>query len=185
MKTNKIVLYGLYLAIFFFMALTPYIGFIKVGVISITTMLIPVIVMTWHLKWKGALVAGFYFGISSYVYAIVYGAPMIAFIGIGNTFIVAVLMRILFGVFLAIIIYGLEKWKITPYVKVIILAVSALAINHLLFLGMIVILSPKNFIWIFTAVSLNTAIEWPVVIFMSIAFVPLFKKIDNEAYLGY
>ena len=185
MKTNRIVLYGLYLAIFFFMALTPYIGFIKVGVVSITTMLIPVIVMSWHLKWKGAIVAGFYFGITSFVYAIVYGAPIVGLIGIGKTFIVATLTRIIFGLIIAIIVYGLEKLKISNFIKVLILSISSLAINHLLFLGMYAIFLEEGFVWIFTVVSINTAIEWPVVIFMSLAMIPLFKKLDSDSYLGY
>ena len=183
MKTRDITIYGVYAAIFLFMSLTPFIGFIKIGPFAITTLYIPLVVMTIHLKWKGALVGGFYFGITSLFYGLTYGASIFAFVGYLDAIIIVVGSRIILGIAVALIVIAIDKLNIVWRVNIII--ISILAINHIAFMGLLVIFSGDGFWFIFTAVSLNTAIEWPAMIIISNALYPLYHHLLKEDDYGY
>jgi uncharacterized membrane protein len=61
--TQKIVLTSIFIAIIALMTFTPYIGYINLGVISATTVFIPVVIGVIVLKdWRYSLVLGLAFG---------------------------------------------------------------------------------------------------------------------------
>ena len=183
LNTKEITIYGIYASIFLFMALTPFIGFIPIGPFAITTLLIPFIVMSIHLGWKGALIGGLMFGIVSVLYGITYGAPIIAAVGLGKTIVIAVGSRLILGGLIALIITPLKN--VNKILKTNIITLTALTINGIAFLGLYAIFAGKEFMFIFTFVSINMAIEWPVVIIIANGIIPLQDALKKNEKLGY
>ena len=183
MSVKEISLYGIYASIFLFMGLTPFIGFIPIGVFKISIMLIPFIIMTIHLGWKGALIGGLFFGIVALLNGIIYGSILIATLGIWKTIVIAVGSRIILGGLIAILIYYIQDKN--KYLVTNLIAISALPINMISFMGLYVLFAGKEFWFIFTSVSLNTAFEWPTVIIISNAITPLQVVMKKNNLLGY
>ncbi|WKX02155.1 hypothetical protein [Candidatus Mycoplasma mahonii] len=181
MTTREIVLYGMYTSLFLFMGLTPFIGFIPIGPFHISIMLIPVIVMTIHLQAKGAIIAGILFGMVAFLHGIIYGSILIALVGgIWQWIVVSWFSRIIMGFILAIIINLLKKIEDKIYLKAIIIAISALLWNFILFLGFYIPFSGKEFWIVIGSGAINWLIETPIHILAAIAFVPVFKMLNKK-----
>ena len=117
-KLVRLVLFALFSALIVAMTFTPYMGYITVGIIEITTLHIVVILGATILGAKyGALLGGVW-GITCIVRAI-----QMAFIPFANP-IVSLLPRILVGVVAGLVFLGLSKTKIP---KVISLVIATLA----------------------------------------------------------
>ena len=183
MNVKEISIYGIYASIFLFMGLTPFIGFIPIGVFKISIMLIPFIIMTIHLGWKGSLIGGLFFGVVALLNGIIYGSILIATLGIGKTIVIAVGSRLILGGIIAIFIYFIQDKNKILVTNLI--TISALAINMVSFMGLYVLFAGEEFWFIFTSVSLNTAIEWPVVIIISNSIIPLQGVMKKNESLGY
>ena len=183
---NNIVLYSLYLSIFLFMGMTPNIGYIQIGVFKITTMLIPVIIMTYHLEWKGGLMAGLFFGITSFINGIAYGTILIDLVhGLGNYFVLTIIMRLVLGMFLSLTIMLLKNTIKIDFLKMLILTLVGLVLNALFFLSSYSLMSGKAFIAILISIGMNTSIEWPLTILVCLAFIPALKHLKKKKYEGY
>ena len=187
MRSNRqIAYYSMYLAIFMFMAMTPFIGFIKIGVLSITTMYIPFIVISIHMGYKGALMGGFLFGISSFFNGIAYNGAIVALVGgVGNLFMLAVFSRLALGILVAITIYLIHKVTKNIFVIVLTITIITLVFNFIFFVGLLAILSKNTFYFFLVSSLLNISVEWPLTIFISLSFVPVFKSFERRNYEGY
>lgn len=185
MKAQILSRYALYLAIFLVMGLTPNIGYIKIGVIEVTLMCIPLVVITMHLGWKGAIFGGFCFGLTSFVTAFTLGSSLVGILGIANWFVVALIPRILVGLILAGIILVLPKICKKFFWKTLIVAIFALLINHFAFLTFYFLLAHESFKIIFSLVWINTLIEWPAVIIISTALSHFIKYVQEKEMQHY
>ena len=187
MKNNKqLAYYSMYLAIFIFIAMTPFIGFIKIGVLSITTMYIPFIVISIHMGYKGALVGGVLFGISAFFNGIAYNGVIVALVGgVGNLFILAVLSRITLGILVAILILFIRKITNNIFIIVLIITINTLILNFILFISLLSVLSHNTFYFFLVSSLLNISVEWPLTIFISLSFIPIFKSFEHRSYEGY
>ncbi len=114
----RLVLFALFSALIVAMTFTPYMGYITIGVIEITTLHIVVILGATILGAKyGALLGGIW-GITCIVRAVQMG-----FIPFVNP-VVSLFPRILVGLVAALVFIGLSKTKLPKFVS---LALSALA----------------------------------------------------------
>ena len=117
-KLVRLVLFALFSALIVAMTFTPYMGYITIGVIEITTLHIVVILGATILGAKyGALLGGIW-GITCIVRAVQMG-----FIPFVNP-VVSLFPRILVGLVAALVFIGLSKTKLP---KIVSLALSALA----------------------------------------------------------
>ncbi len=109
-KTKWLVRMGVLLAVLIVMSITP-IGYLKVGVIEITFLMIPVLVGAITLDTKAGTILGFAFGLTSFIQALTgaspFGAALMEINPVG-TIVVCFVPRILMG-FLTGVIYNSVK----------------------------------------------------------------------------
>ncbi len=186
MTTKKIAIYGIYLAIFLFMGLTPYIGFITVGPISITLMFIPLIIMTMHLKVAGGIVGGFLFGLVAMLRIIIMPDPISNLLGLGWSTLAFFVTRVILGLALGLSMHLLMKVKWNLFVKTLIITLVALTLNLFMVLGAIALHPVTGNLWILFGLSaVNISVEWPVTIVIAIAMLPLIKHLWLEKNNGW
>ncbi|EFF41141.1 ECF transporter S component [Mycoplasmopsis alligatoris] len=120
---KKITYCAIYVALIMMMSLVPWLGYIKIGVIHISTIPFIVVVATLHMGFIGAFTAGLTFGIGSLIASIVFGEP---------TFIypdLSVLPRILVG----LLVYLFYKLLGKPNIyKAVVLGILCPVFNTLL-----------------------------------------------------
>lgn len=65
--TKKLIVYALFMAITLLMGLVPFLGYINIGGPAITIMHLPVILAAYFLGYKGGILFGFVFGVTSLI----------------------------------------------------------------------------------------------------------------------
>lgn len=172
-RTRKLVLFAMLAAITIIMAFTP-IGYLRVGVISITFMMIPVIICAASLGVFYGALSGLLFGITSFVQCFGMSAFGTVLFSINPyfTFLNLMVPRVLLGVFAALIYKGLSKRKIPVIVTDVITMLVSAILHTLMFVAILILCFGQteyinsfgeNF-WmiIWTLVGLNGIIEWVV-----------------------
>lgn len=139
-NTKDIVLTSIFSAIILLLSLVPNLGFIRVGVISITIVHIPVLLAVMFLPFLHSLFIGFIFGIGSLIAAFAYGTALdVPF----QNPVISVLPRMLFAEFAwgaKWLFFKTEEWLkkhsyIVAIVSSIIIATTFFLVPHLLPIG--------------------------------------------------
>lgn len=135
---RKLILAAIFIAMIALLAFTPMLGYIRIGVLSITTVGIPVIIGAIILGPYYGMVLGFVFGMTSFLQCFM-GDPFgAALVGISpvRTFIVCIVPRVLVGLFPALLFRLIMKRPTNS--RTVAVFVSALAgslTNTVFFLG--------------------------------------------------
>lgn len=141
MKTKRIVLYGLFIAIILLMAFTP-IGYIKMPFVEITLITIPVIVGAVTMGPVAGLVLGTVFGLTSFAQCFGmsrFGTTLFS-INPFFTFIICVVARALMGYLCGVIFRAFEKRGNTSVWAFGVSSVAGALLNTLFFVGFLLIL---------------------------------------------
>lgn len=141
MKTKRIVLYGLFIAIILLMAFTP-IGYIKMPFVEITLITIPVIVGAVTMGPVAGLVLGTVFGLTSFAQCFgmsTFGTTLFS-INPFFTFIICVVARALMGYLCGVIFKAFEKRGNTSVLAFGVSSVAGALLNTLFFVGFLLIL---------------------------------------------
>ena len=141
MKTKRIVLYGLFIAIILLMAFTP-IGYIKMPFVEITLITIPVIVGAVTMGPVAGLVLGTVFGLTSFAQCFgmsKFGTTLFS-INPFFTFIICVVARALMGYLCGVIYKAFEKRGNTSVWAFGVSSVAGALLNTLFFVGFLLIL---------------------------------------------
>lgn len=141
MKTKRIVLYGLFIAIILLMAFTP-IGYIKMPFVEITLITIPVIVGAVIMGPVAGLVLGTVFGLTSFAQCFGmsrFGTTLFS-INPFFTFIICVVARALMGYLCGVIFKAFEKRGNTSVWAFGVSSVAGALLNTLFFVGFLLIL---------------------------------------------
>lgn len=130
-------------AIIVLMAFTP-IGYLQVGIVKMTFIMIPVAVGAITLGEKSGAFLGLVFGITSFVQCFgldIFGTTLMGINPI-FTFIMCIVPRVLMGYLCGLIYKGLAKVK--KGVAVVAASLSAPVINTVLFMGMLILFFGKS-----------------------------------------
>ncbi|MCL2560193.1 MAG: ECF transporter S component [Turicibacter sp.] len=152
-KTRFMVLTAAFISIHIVMTAIPFLGFIPLGVINITTLHIPTILAGILLGVKGGATIGLTFGIvsvtnatlrpglTSFLFSPLAPAPD-GFSGNPLSLVIAIVPRVLLGVLAALIYQWLrnEKWKIPAPVATAITAVTVTLLHTVMVLGLIFVI---------------------------------------------
>lgn len=137
-KLRKLILAAIFIALILLLAFTPMLGYIKIGVLSITTVAIPVIIGAIVLgPWYGALF-GFVFGMTSFLQCFMGDAFGAALVGISpvRTFITCIVPRVLVGLNSALLYRLIMKRPTNSRsVAVFVSALAGSLTNTVFFLG--------------------------------------------------
>ncbi|MCK5867347.1 MAG: hypothetical protein KAG14_03030 [Mycoplasmataceae bacterium] len=193
---KKLVIYAVYTAIMIFMMLVPNIGFITVGPITISTMLIPIVICTAHLGFKGALLSSTLFGIMAFILGMTLRTgPAFASVGynVGYWFIIAFITRFVMGLGLGFAYIILKKlfedndylgkniFRRSIFWSLLTLSIVGQLLNSLLFLGSLIMLG--TYAWeLFTLVYINLIVEFSIVVVIPLVLGPLviyLRKLDD------
>ncbi|MBR5422380.1 MAG: ECF transporter S component [Clostridia bacterium] len=174
-KTLRLTVAGMLIALEIIMAFTP-IGYLKIGLLSITFMTVPVIIgAVTNGLWMGA-VLGLTFGVTSFVQCFgmdAFGTTLFGLNPIG-TFIMCVCTRTLMGFLCALIYKGLSKTKAPAGVQVGVSSFSAPFLNTAFFVPCLILFFWKSdyiqsiaaganvLKFIVTLVGVNGIVEWVV-----------------------
>lgn len=127
-------------AIIILMAFTP-LGYLKVGTISITFLMIPVVIGAIFVGPTCGAVLGGVFGMTSFIQCFtgdVFGATLLG-INPFLTFILCMVPRILMGLFVGLIFRALSKIDKTKLVSFAVASLSGAVINTVLFVGALIL----------------------------------------------
>jgi len=166
-QTKFVILVAMFMSIQIVMMLIPFLGFIPIGAVNITTLHIPTILAGILLGIKGGAIVGSTFGVMSVINSTIrpgllsfmfspFAPAPVGYSGNPLSLIVAILPRILLGVFAALIYRFIKnkKWKI-PAATVT--AVIAALLHTLMVLSL----------WfIIFAAPLAVAVEQSVLVFL-------------------
>jgi uncharacterized membrane protein len=133
------------MAIVILMAFTP-LGYLKVGIISITFLTIPVAVGAILVGPLSGLILGAVFGLTSFAQALL-GDPFgVALLAINPylTFILCMVPRILMGWLVGLIFKGLAKVDKTKTWSFAVASLSSAALNSIFFLSALVVFFGKT-----------------------------------------
>ncbi len=141
-KTLYMVQLALLVAITLLMAMTP-LGYIKTPVLSVTLLTVPVAVAAILLGPVGGAVCGFAFGMTSFVNALI-GTGSVLLMGLLQinpflTFVVAVVARVLVGLFTGLIFKGLYKPEKTRPASYFVASLCCPLLNTCLFMGFLML----------------------------------------------
>lgn len=172
-NTKKAVLFALLTAILILMAFTP-IGYLRVGVVEITFMMIPVIIGACALGTAWGAGLGLVFGITSLLQCFGVSAfgTMLFNINPWLTAILCIVPRVLFGLLSGLIFEGLKKTKINLLAIDSITMLSGAVIHTALFSVLFYLCFGSSqefavygndfFTVVWALVGINGIIEWAV-----------------------
>ena len=142
---ETIVIMGVLLGIIILMAFTP-LGYLPIGPVSITLLMIPVAIGAISLGEKGGIFLGFAFGMTSFVqcFGKDFFGTYLAQQNVVFTFIMCVLMRTLAGYIAALIYKVLSKAKVPVFISCAATGLVASLSNTVLFVGSLLILFGKT-----------------------------------------
>ncbi len=172
-NTKKAVLFALLTAILILMAFTP-IGYLRVGVVEITFMMIPVIIGACALGTAWGAGLGLVFGITSLLQCFGVSAfgTMLFNINPWLTTVLCIVPRVLFGLLSGLIFEGLKKTKINLLAIDSITMLSGAVIHTALFSVLFYLCFGSSqefavygndfFTIVWALVGINGIIEWAV-----------------------
>ena len=140
MKTRDIALYGILIAIIFLMSFTP-LGYLKIGTVEITFLMIPVAIGAIMLGPVGGAVLGFVFGLTSFIQCFGMSAFGVAILSISPvaTAFTCIATRTLMG-FLSGLIFRLLRKNIGSGIAPFVIAtVSAAVLNTVFFVSSVLV----------------------------------------------
>lgn len=139
-KIRKMTSMAILIGLIILLSFTP-LGYIRIGVLEMTILVIPVAVGAILLGPVAGLILGLTFGLSSFFQCFGFSAFGTTLMGINPllTFIVCVIPRTFMGYLAGLIHYGLNKTKCNKSVTHIISNVSAALLNTILFMSLLCI----------------------------------------------
>lgn len=156
-KTLEMVLTAILLTIALIMAFTP-IGYFGIGVaFEIALILIPVAIASVVLGWKGGLILGTVFGVTSFMIAAGIGLHLNAlgtFMFVRNpalTAVTCIIPRMICGVVPAFIYKAISKKDKKGFISIPVACISTAILNTVLFLGAV---------WLFFGSDIHGAAEY-------------------------
>ncbi|WP_324672961.1 hypothetical protein U5U50_00675 [Mycoplasma sp. 888] len=188
---KNIAYLAMYMAIIVILTFTPYTGYITIGVISITTVPIVILIASIHLGMIGTLWNTLLFGFWSWIGSIVLGYPIF------NNILYSFVPRIALALFLIgayYLCFKIGKFNIftSTIFAFLIFAANTLFVSIFIFIGIQFIgikevSSPS--VWL-TLIWVNMLVEWGVLVIISIAIYPFLKwvytqNVINKTSLGY
>ena len=173
MRTRKIVIFAILTAIIFLMAFTP-LGYLSIGVVSITFLMIPVIIGAATLGPLGGMGLGFVFGVTSFIGCFGFSTFTTLLFNI-NPWLTALNLffpRMLFGL-VAGLLYKLFKKTIKNEIASDVLTMLLAAILHTtVFVSIFYVAFSRDpafasynqgfFAMIWAMFGLNATVEWAV-----------------------
>lgn len=171
---------GIYLALILIMGFTPYVGFILIpGAGAIALIMIPIMLVTIHYGWRGAILGMCTFGLVSFIAGLYMAGShhLIIQDSLGKWFAVAWGGRMLAGLAAALIVWATHKFPL--FVRMIIAIIVIELFNTIGYIGMKYLLAANNkTFWAMIATSwLNFVVEWTVVPAIVMAFYPVFRHV--------
>lgn len=137
-KLRKMILAAIFIALIVILAFTPMLGYIKIGPLSITTVIIPVVIGSIVLgPYYGALL-GFVFGMTSFLQCFMGDAFGAALVGISpfRTFVTCIVPRVCIGIVSGLLFRLIMKRPTNSRTVAVFAAALAGALtNTVLFLG--------------------------------------------------
>lgn len=141
-RTVKMVLLAILAAIMLILAFTP-LGYLKVGVIEISFMMVPAAVGAIVLGPLAGLILGGVFGATSFIQALTatseFGAKLVA-INPFYTFILTMVPRILMGWLTGLIFQALHRIDRTRFISYGAASLSAALLNTIFFMSFLILL---------------------------------------------
>lgn len=161
LSTKDIAVYSIYLSIFLILGL----GFMAIPGMSVALMIVPLIMITLHKGWRGAVFGTIAFATISFISAPLIGYSLIAFYGWGGTFVIFFIGRLLLliPILLAIFITNKYREKINKYLRSGIISFTIVIFNTLIVLLLMALWTNdiKRFTFLFASqYALNIVIEW-------------------------
>ena len=144
LKTLQMVQTAILAAILIVMAFTP-LGYLKVGIVEITFLMIPVAIGAIVVGPAAGAFLGLVFGITSFITA--FSSPLgivMLNVNLFYTLIVLLVPRVLMGLLVGLIFRDIAKIDKTKIVSFVIAALSGALINTILFIGALVLLFGSN-----------------------------------------
>ena len=137
-KLRKMILAAIFIAMIVLLAFTPMLGYIKIGVLSITTIGIPVVIGSIILGPYYGMLLGFVFGLTSFLQCFLgdaFGAALVAISPV-RTFITCIVPRVLVGLVPALLYRLIMKRPTNSRsVAVFVSALAGSLTNTVFFLG--------------------------------------------------
>lgn len=158
-KTRTIALDALFIAVILILTFVPYIGFIPLGAVSITTITIPVFVGAYILGWKRGMFYGLIFGLSSFTRSFMsYVTPADPLF---QNPLVSILPRVLFGLFVGLIYYALKKIENEKKRKILIPVFTLIGslFHSIVTLLALCIFNPTFWPYLLTILGTNSILE--------------------------
>lgn len=172
-KTKKLVLFAILAAILIIMAFTP-VGYLKIGIVEITFIMIPVIICAAACGPLYGGLMGLLFGLTSFVQCFgmsAFGALLLS-LNPFFTVLCCIVPRVALGVFSGFVFRALRQKKLPPVLPESVTMLSSAIVHTLLFVGLLMlcfgrteeISSFGNNFWsiIWALVGTNGLIEWAV-----------------------
>lgn len=182
LKIRTIVTLGAYLSIMIIMNFTPQFGYISLGgPNTLTLMLVPVILITLHYGWKGAIFGWTAFGILSIAATPIYSPSVLSLYGVGGTFVLYLLGRWSAMLVIILIVWLVRhKFKLNIWWQALLIGIFTPLANTTFVLGYATALNNTNFFALLAISGINIGVELGVSIASSIAMVPLVKYLIQK-----
>ena len=150
-KTRRLVMLALWAALTVILAFVPNLGYIYIGIFTITTVHIPVIIGAILLGPLDGAILGFIFGLTSVIHA-TFQPPATAFLfspfvpfGNFNSLIIAIVPRVLVGVVAAYLFRFIRIKDKKGYIASLVAAIVSSLTNSVFVLGLAFLLFGKQF----------------------------------------
>lgn len=157
-KTQKLTYGSMFIAIILVMALVPWLGFITIGVVSITIIHIPVLIAAMSFKdLKLAVIAGTTFGLVSWIVALT--RPVTPVDLLFQNPLISVVPRILFAVIAFYLFIVFAKWIKNTYLAIAVSAALATMAHSVMVLFLLYIFGQEMFPGGFMALLLSVVLS--------------------------
>ena len=146
-KLRKMILAAIFIALIVLLAFTPMLGYIKIGTLSITTVIIPVVIGAIVLGPAYGALLGFVFGMTSFLQCFMGDAFGAALVNISpvRTFITCIVPRVIVGIVPGLLFRLIMKRPTNSRsVAVFVSALAGALTNTVLFLGFLGLLFGKT-----------------------------------------
>lgn len=183
LKTRTIATLGIYLAVMILMNFTPQLGYIHIGNgFAITLMLVPVILITLHYGWRGAIFSWVTFGFLSLAAMPIYSPIIMELYGIGGAFVLLLCGRLSAMLVVVLIAYLIrDKLKLTIWWQALIIGIATPLLNSTFVLSYAAALnSGKTFIALIATSGVNIGVELAISVVVALALVPLVKYLVQK-----
>lgn len=180
-QTQKLTFSAMFIAIILLMALVPWLGFITIGVVSITIIHIPVLIAALSFKdLKLAVIAGSTFGIMSWIIALT--RPVTPVDLLFQNPLISVVPRILFAVIAFYLFILLSKFIKNTFFAIGITAAIATLCHSVMVLFLLYIFGQEMFPGTFMTLLLSVVfsngwIEMIIAFFITPPIVTALRKV--------